>query len=77
MKSSTRPVSGFVGSTRADPSRVVKGMRMAGRYGNSRVTIRNLLVHRVDAENNMLLVRGGIPGPNGGFVMVRKTNKKR
>ncbi len=60
----------------ADPSRVFKGTRMAGRYGNSRVTVRNLQVVRVDEENNMLLVKGAVPGPNGGFVMIRHTNKR-
>ncbi len=59
----------------ADPSRVLKGTRMSGRYGNSRITVRNLKVVRVDEENNMLLVKGAIPGPNGGYVMIRKTNK--
>lgn len=51
-----------------------RGLKRAGQYGNCRVTIRNLHVVRIDAENNLLLVRGGIPGPNGGFVMVRATN---
>lgn len=59
----------------ADPSRVVKGMRMSGRYGNARATVRNLQVVQIDAENNMLLVRGAVPGPNGGYLMIRKTNK--
>lgn len=54
-----------------DPARVWKGRRMAGRYGGVRVTVRNLRVVRVDAENNMLLVEGAVPGPNGGYVMVR------
>lgn len=53
-----------------------KGIRMAGRYGNERVTIRNLDVVRIDADNHLLLVRGAVPGPNGGYVMVRPTNKK-
>jgi large subunit ribosomal protein L3 len=61
----------------ADPSRVMKGMRMPGQYGNTQVTIRNLKVVRVDEENNMLLVRGAIPGPNGGYVLIRHTNKKK
>ena len=52
-----------------------KGLRRAGRYGNERVTIRNLKVVKVDAENNLLLVRGGIPGHPGSLVMVRPTNK--
>ena len=52
-----------------------KGLRRAGRYGNERVTIRNLAVVKVDVENNLLLVRGGIPGAPGGLIMVRPTNK--
>lgn len=52
-----------------------KGLKRAGRYGNERVTIRNLRVVKVDAENNLLMVRGGIPGFGGAFVMVRPTNK--
>jgi large subunit ribosomal protein L3 len=59
----------------ADPSRSVKGRRMAGQYGNARVTQRNLKVVRIDAENNLLLVRGAIPGPNGGYVIIRESNK--
>ncbi|WP_437225890.1 50S ribosomal protein L3 [Planctomicrobium sp. SH661] len=50
---------------------IKKGMRMAGRYGNERATVRNLTVVKVDAENNMLLVNGAVPGPNGGYLMVR------
>ncbi|MBX9622301.1 MAG: 50S ribosomal protein L3 [Gemmataceae bacterium] len=52
-----------------------KGLKRAGRYGNERVTIRNLAVIRVDAENNLLLVRGGVPGHPNAYVMVRPTNK--
>lgn len=52
-----------------------KGLRRAGRYGNERVTIRNLAVIRVDGENNLLLVRGGVPGHPNAYVMVRPTNK--
>lgn len=59
----------------ADPSRTFKGKRMAGQYGNARVTSRNLQLVKVDAENNLLLVRGAVPGPNGGYVMVKQTNK--
>lgn len=53
-----------------------KGHKAAGRYGASRVTSRNLKVIRLDGENNVLLVRGAVPGPNGGVVLVRPTNKK-
>ena len=54
-----------------------KGKKLPGRYGAERVTIRNLEVISVDAENNLLLVRGAVPGFNGAFVMVRPTNMKR
>jgi large subunit ribosomal protein L3 len=53
-----------------------KGIRMAGQYGNTRVTARNLSIVRIDADNNILLVKGAVPGPNGGLVMVRPTNKR-
>lgn len=61
----------------SDPSRVIRGMKMAGQYGNVRKTTRNIEVVRVDAENNLLLIRGAVPGPNGGFVMIRETNMLR
>ncbi|WP_237607428.1 50S ribosomal protein L3 [Roseimaritima sediminicola] len=61
----------------ASPSRVFKGRKMAGHYGNERVTTRNLQVVKVDEENHLLLVRGAVPGPNGGFVSVRETNRLR
>jgi large subunit ribosomal protein L3 len=54
------------------PSRVVKGMRAAGRMGGGRVTIHNLKVLRVDPENHLLIVEGGIPGAPSGYVIVRK-----
>ncbi len=54
------------------PSRVVKGMRAAGRMGGDRVTVRNLKVVQVDAENNLLVVHGAVPGAPGGYVVVRK-----
>ncbi|MCA9247076.1 MAG: 50S ribosomal protein L3 [Planctomycetales bacterium] len=59
----------------AYPSRVFKGKRMPGQYGNARSTMRNLQVVKVDEENNLLLVRGAVPGPNGGYVTIRETNK--
>ena len=59
----------------ADPSRLFKGRKMAGRYGNVRCTARNLKVVRIDGENNLLVVCGAVPGPNGGFVMIQETNK--
>jgi large subunit ribosomal protein L3 len=54
------------------PSRVVKGMRMAGRMGGRRVTIRNLKVLRIDADNHLLVVEGGVPGAPTGYLVVRK-----
>ena len=66
--------AGSIGAS-ADPARVFKGTRMAGRMGAVRSTVRNLKVVKIDSENNLLLVRGAVPGPNGGFVMIRKTNK--
>jgi len=54
------------------PSRVIKGMRAAGRMGGGRVTIRNLKVLRVDSDNHLLIVEGGIPGAPTGYVVVRK-----
>ena len=54
------------------PSRVVKGMRMGGHMGHDRVTVRNLKVLRVDAENNLLMLNGAVPGGPGGYVVVRK-----
>ena len=59
----------------ADPARTRKGIRKPGQYGNTRVTVRNLKVVRVDHENNLILLRGAVPGPNGGYVTVRQTNK--
>jgi len=62
-------------SMNTSPARVFKGKRMAGRFGNERSTMRNVKLIRIDLENNLLLVRGAVPGPNGGFVVVRQTNK--
>jgi large subunit ribosomal protein L3 len=58
-----------------DPHHVFKGHRMAGHMGVERVTIRNMAVARVDSENNLLLICGAVPGPRGGYVIVRKSNK--
>ena len=57
------------------PGHVPKGRRMAGQYGNERSTMRNLKLVKIDAENNLLLVYGAVPGPNGGYVMIKETNK--
>ena len=59
----------------ATPSRVFKGMRMAGQHGNQRVTVLNLEVVQADPERNLLLVKGAVPGPEGGLVMVRSAVK--
>ena len=61
----------------AYPSRVMKGRKMGGQYGNAKSTTRNLKVVKVDAENDLIVVRGAVPGPNGGFVFVRETNMLR
>ncbi len=62
---------GSIGQS-AYPSRVIKGTRSSGHMGDARVTVQNLTVAKVDVENNLLMVRGAIPGPNGGLVMVKK-----
>ena len=67
---------GSIGSS-ATPGRVYKGMKMAGHMGNARVTVQNLEVVRVDTERNLLLVKGSVPGPNKGLVLVRKAIKSR
>ncbi len=59
----------------ATPGRVFKGLRMAGRMGNERQTTQSLVVHRVDAERGLLLIKGAIPGPKGGLVLVRTAAK--
>jgi large subunit ribosomal protein L3 len=59
----------------ATPSRVFKGMRMAGQTGNARTTVLNLEIVGVDPERNVLLIRGAVPGPTGGLVMVRAATK--
>jgi large subunit ribosomal protein L3 len=65
---------GSIGQS-ATPSRVFKGVRMAGRMGGKRVTQVGLVVHDVDAEQNLLLVKGAIPGPKNGFVEVREESR--
>jgi large subunit ribosomal protein L3 len=57
------------------PSRVFPGMRMAGQLGTARVTVRNLEIVEVDAEENVLLVKGAVPGPAGGYVVVRRAKQ--
>lgn len=63
---------GSIGQS-AYPSRVIKGTRSSGHMGDERVTVRGLTVARVDAENNLLMVRGAVPGANGSLVVVRKS----
>ncbi len=57
------------------PSRVFPGTRMGGQLGNGRVTVRNLEVVDVDVEDNVLVVKGAVPGPNGGYVLVRRSKR--
>ena len=59
----------------SDPSRVFKNKHMPGHYGVERVTVQNLEIVRVDAERNLLLIKGAVPGPNGGLLLVRNTCK--
>lgn len=67
---------GSIGQS-ADPSRVLKGTKMAGRYGGERVTVKNLRLVRADKESNVILVRGAIPGPAGSYVVVRRSAKNK
>jgi large subunit ribosomal protein L3 len=77
MSHGTGPVHRTVGSTGANstPSRVLKNKKMPGQYGHEKVTIQNLEVVRVDAEKNIMLIRGSVPGPKGGLVAVRQAVK--
>ncbi len=59
----------------AFPARVIKGMRMAGRYGGTRVTVQNLEVVKVIPEENLLVVKGAVPGPVGGYVLIKQSVK--
>src|SRR5678816_965155 len=65
---------GSIGAS-AFPSRVIKGMRMADHLGNARVTVRNMRVERVDQENNLLYLRGAVPGPAGGYLVLEKSGR--
>jgi large subunit ribosomal protein L3 len=60
----------------ATPGRVFKGVRMAGRMGSKRFTVQNLTVQAVDTENNLILVKGAVPGPKGALILVRSAAKK-
>lgn len=78
MTHGTGPVHREVGSMSAnsDPSRVFKNKKMPGQYGAERVTIQNLEIAKVDAERNLLLVKGAVPGAKGGLVFVKTAVKK-
>jgi large subunit ribosomal protein L3 len=65
-------ITGSIGSS-AFPSRVFKGMRMSGHLGNSRTTVRNLRILGVDKDENLLVVEGSVPGPNGGYIIIHKS----
>ncbi len=67
-------ITGSIGSS-AFPSRVFKGMRMSGHMGNAKVTVRNLRVLGVDKDENLLVVEGSVPGPNGGYIVITKAKK--
>jgi large subunit ribosomal protein L3 len=62
---------GSIGGS-SNPSRVFPGMRMAGHMGHEQVTVRNLEIAKIDSENNLLLIKGAIPGPKGGYVVIRQ-----
>lgn len=66
---------GSIGQS-ASPSRVLKGTKSSGHMGDERVTVKGLTVARVDAENNIIMVRGAVPGANGNLVIVKKSEKK-
>jgi large subunit ribosomal protein L3 len=66
--------AGSIGAS-SFPSRVFPGMKMAGRMGADQVTVRNLEIVSVDAEENVLAVKGAIPGPNGGYVKIRRAKR--
>ncbi len=70
----THRAPGSIGAS-SFPSRVVKGLRMAGRMGGERVTIQNLKVVKIDTEKNILVVKGSIPGPRNGILIIRKAIK--
>ncbi len=73
----TGPVARHGGSNGpiSDPSRVFKGVKIAGHLGAETVTVQNLVVAKVDAENNLIAVKGAVPGPNGGIVTIRDSVK--
>ncbi len=64
--------AGSVGAG-TDPGRVLKGKKMAGRMGGDKCTVRNLDVIKIDKDRNLMFVKGAVPGPNGGYVIIRKS----
>lgn len=75
VKKYHRGIGGTSGNTH--PARTFKNKKMSGHYGNEKVTTRNLQLVKVDGDNNLLLVKGSVPGANGGYVVIRPTNLKR
>ena len=73
----TGPVARHAGSNGpiSDPSRVFNGKRLPGHMGAEQVTVQNLMVAKIDAENNLIAVKGAVPGPNGGIVVIRDSVK--
>jgi len=67
---------GSIGQS-AYPSRVIKGTRSSGHMGNDRVTIKGLSIAKVDVENNLIMIRGAVPGPNGSLVVVTKSERQK
>lgn len=74
-QSDRRRAPGSIGAG-TSPGRVFKGQKMAGHMGHTRVTVQNLQVVTIDSENNVLLLKGAIPGPRNGMIMIRKALKK-
>ena len=72
--SKSHRVQGSLGMC-SDPSRIFKGKRMAGQLGNERVTVQNLEIIKIDSENNLIIIKGAIPGPNKGLVEIRSAVK--
>jgi large subunit ribosomal protein L3 len=70
--STTHRAPGSIGAG-TDPGRVFKGKRMPGRMGGARITVRNLDVIKIDKSRNLLIIKGAIPGPNGGYIIIRKS----
>ena len=67
--------AGSVGAG-TSPGHVVKGKKMAGRMGGKRITVKNLEVIKVDKERDMLIIKGAVPGPNGGYIIIRKSRSE-